>query len=178
MKRKRTGAKITMHLAGGVHGITRGFTFRFVGGCILGQVLAAYGPIERVAIQATSSSLGLFTRPLGCSQIVGWNSIRMGSAQIAIVAECTSLTPTLILASALFAYPARLRSKLAGAALFAPLIWMFNLGRIVALAFVMNWKPALFDLAHLFLWQMITLLLIAAMFATWRQRQVTEVFGK
>ena len=67
--------------------------------------------------------------------------------------RCTGLLPAAFLTTAILAYPAPLRLKIAGLAAGLPILTAFNLTRLVHLFYVGVHSKGAFDLAHSFLWE-------------------------
>jgi len=130
-------------------------------------MLALVPAIERWAIRATVLSLSFALQGVGRGLVVTGNSLSLREASIQIVSECTTLLPSVLLAGAILAYPARATRKITGLAVGLALLWLYNAVRILALMFVLARYPALFDLVHVYLWQTLTVGVVAGLFALW-----------
>lgn len=91
----------------------------------------------------------------------------IGRTSIAIVPDCTPLSPTLLLVGGILAFPAHWKSKALGIAVGAIVVWAYNMVRIYLLMAVLRYAPAEFDLVHVYLWQTATLLLVVGCFLLW-----------
>ena len=149
-----------------------GFLARFASGWIAALVLFALVPsIERWAVRNTIASLISCTRLFGVRTAASGEHIAISGISIQIVPDCTPLMPTAALWIAIAAFPAPWRSKLAGLAAGAFLLWLYNMARIFALVPVLAYRPQLFDFIHVYLWQTVTLLVVFALFLTWLKLQ-------
>src|SRR5262249_12608972 len=84
-----------------------------------------------------------------------------------IVSDCTPLMPTVLLASAILAFPATWRWKALGLAAGAGALWAYNLTRVLALFVVKARWPQAFDFVHVYVWQSATLLVVFLLFRGW-----------
>jgi exosortase/archaeosortase family protein len=83
--------------------------------------------------------------------------------------RCTGLLPAAILAALTAATPVSVRSKLIGVCVGIPVLVGLNLIRLVQLFHTGVFHPALFDLAHELVWELI--LMMAALGIWWRWRR-------
>lgn len=77
---------------------------------------------------------------------------------IKIVAGCNGVEAVLILVSAVLAFPAPWRHKLAGIGLGFVAIQALNLVRIISLYYLQRWNTLWFEWFHLYLWQALIIL--------------------
>lgn len=88
-------------------------------------------------------------------------------AGIAIEAGCNGVEACIMLAAALFAYPAALRSRLVGLLAGSVVIQLLNLVRIVSLFYLVQWSVPAFEFAHLYLWQALIMLDVLVVWLVW-----------
>lgn len=88
-------------------------------------------------------------------------------AGIAIEAGCNGVEAVIMLAAALFAYPAALRSRMAGLLVGSVTIQLLNLVRIVSLFYLVQWSVPAFEFAHLYLWQALIMLDVLVVWLVW-----------
>ncbi len=72
---------------------------------------------------------------------------------IRIAAECTAITPTIVLTAAVLASPATWKERAKGLGIGAGSLFLVNLIRIVSLYYIGAADPDLVDFAHLVVWQ-------------------------
>ena len=123
--------------------------------------------IQAHAIQLTSWSLYSLLHLLRPDTTVSGALVAVGSASLEIVSECTPLVPALLLTGAVAAYPATPKSKAIGLTVGLAGLWLVNLLRLVVLIVILQKAPGYFDFAHVYLWQTVTVLAAAALFAGW-----------
>ena len=132
---------------------------------VCAAALAVFPQIERGAIRATVASSALTLRALNCSPIVSGAQIHAAGVSIQIVPDCTPTLAFVLLGGAIAAYPLPRRRKLLALAASIPVLWTYNILRVVVLVFVLaRCSRATFDLVHVYLWQSITIAVVAGLF--------------
>jgi len=91
----------------------------------------------------------------------------LGGFSVRIIEECTGIFEALIFVAAVLAYPTSLARKAIGIGLGVPLLYAFNLLRILALLAVGRGRPALFEFMHLYFWQATLILMITSVWLLW-----------
>ena len=84
--------------------------------------------------------------------VLGQKVVYPGIFGIDIANECSAASQMIIVASALFAYPAGLRLRLLGLFLFAAIIFVGNILRLVSLFWMGIWAKEYFDFVHFYVW--------------------------
>jgi exosortase H (IPTLxxWG-CTERM-specific) len=90
-----------------------------------------------------------------------------GQCGIRIVAGCNGVEAVLILVSAMLAFPAPWKYKLAGIGLGFIAIQALNLVRIISLYYLQCWNEVWFQWFHLYLWQALIMLDALMFFLIW-----------
>jgi exosortase H (IPTLxxWG-CTERM-specific) len=93
-------------------------------------------------------------------------STRDGFA-ISIERGCNGVEAVIILVSAMLAFPAPWKNKLAGIAIGFIAIQAMNLVRIISLFYLGQWNRTVFDWFHLYLWQALIVLDALVVFLVW-----------
>jgi exosortase H (IPTLxxWG-CTERM-specific) len=86
---------------------------------------------------------------------------------ILIVAGCNGVEAVLILISAVLAFPAPWKHKLAGIGIGFIAIQALNLVRIISLYYLYLWNRVWFDWFHLYLWQALIILDALVFWLVW-----------
>lgn len=86
---------------------------------------------------------------------------------VEIAAGCNGVEAMILLAAAMLAFPAPVRSKLIGLAIGFVAIQGLNLIRIVSLFFLGLWNHQAFEWAHLYLWQALIMLDVLIVWLLW-----------
>ena len=95
------------------------------------------------------------------------NMVHLGQFSVDIIEECTGIFEALIFLAAVLAYPTRWRDKLIGIGLGVPILYAFNLARILVLLWVGRFHYALFDFMHIYFWQATLILMITSVWLLW-----------
>lgn len=86
---------------------------------------------------------------------------------VAIKGGCNGVEATILLVAAVLAFPAPWRYKLAGLLVGALSIQVLNVVRIISLFYLGQWDEAVFDWAHLYVWQALIMLDAVIVFLLW-----------
>jgi len=86
---------------------------------------------------------------------------------VAIEAGCNAVEACIVLAAAMFAFPAPWRHKLLGLALGMIAVQGVNILRIVSLFYLGQWRTDAFEFAHLYLWQGLIMLDVLVVWLIW-----------
>jgi len=141
---------------------------RFLGAALAGLATLAWLPsITEWAVKLTTRHAAAVAAMIGRPLEVNGNVLGAGSLRLEIVPECTPLVPLALLLGAIVAYPASWRQRALGALLVIPALWLYNLGRVLALVLVLARRPEWFEFVHVYVWQAVTLAACAALFALW-----------
>lgn len=111
-------------------------------------------------------------RLLGAETSLDGNLVQFGDFGVRIIEECTGIFEAIIFLAAVLAFPASPAKKAIGIALGAPLLYLFNLLRILVLLVVGRHHPELFEFMHLYFWQATLILMITSVWLLWIFRVV------
>lgn len=130
-------------------------------------------PVQRLVIvpwTAFLASASAFILRLVDSNVLAHGNVlqdmRSGSG-IVIEAGCNAVEACIMLAAAVFAYPAALRARMAGLLVGAVAVQLVNLVRIVSLFYLVQWSVPAFEFAHLYLWQALIMLDVLVVWLLW-----------
>ncbi len=130
-------------------------------------------PVQRLVIvpwTAFLASASAFILRLVDSNVLAHGNvlqdIRSGSG-IVIEAGCNAVEACIMLAAAVFAYPAALGPRMAGLLVGAVAVQLVNLVRIVSLFYLVQWSVPAFEFAHLYLWQALIMLDVLVVWLLW-----------
>jgi exosortase H (IPTLxxWG-CTERM-specific) len=104
--------------------------------------------------------------------IASGNVIRsVGSGfAVAIEAGCNGVEATLVLCAAILAFPAPWRHKAYGIAIGILAIQLLNIVRVISLFYLGQWSYAVFEWAHLYVWQALIMLDVLVVWLIWVRR--------
>jgi archaeosortase B (VPXXXP-CTERM-specific) len=150
-----------------------GFVARFATYAVL--LFALYWTSEAVhafhhvnVVHATATAAVL--RGFGIDAQAHATSIVMPQGILEIVAECTGIYVLILFAAGVLAFPAEAATRLRGLALGVPCIVGLNFVRLLSLGMVMRFRAAWLPWFHEYLWQVLFVGLVAALYAVWVAR--------
>ena len=129
--------------------------------------------VQRVAIQPwagvlASASASLMT--LFDADVAHQGRILMSKATgfaVSIEAGCNGVEAAIILIAGMVAFPSTWRQKAVGIALGIAAVQGVNLLRIISLYYLGKWNMAVFEFAHLYLWQALIMLDVLVVWLLW-----------
>ena len=92
------------------------------------------------------------------------------NSSMKIAKGCEGIEGILLIAAAVCAFPAGMRKKAFGLLAGVILIYTLNLTRIVGLWFTLKYKPALFDIMHIYVGQTYIIFISVLFFMWWAVR--------
>lgn len=120
---------------------------------------------------ATASLAAELLRFFGAAPVLQGAHLFLPACKVVIVTECTGLYPTLLFCSFVAAYPASLRTKASGMALGAAVLNAANIARIAAVLALGSRWPGIFEIAHVYLAQIMMVLLVFLACLLWLNRE-------
>ncbi len=120
----------------------------------------------------TAVQLSWALRLLGFDSTVSGTVCTFGPRSVTIVMECTALQVAMIYAALVLAYPSTIKAKLVGLGLGLPIIAVVNVIRLVVICLVLYWKPQYFEMTHIYIWQVVFIVVVVAMAALWIEKVV------
>jgi archaeosortase B (VPXXXP-CTERM-specific) len=95
------------------------------------------------------------------------NVVHLGPFAVEIIEECTGVFEALIFLAAVLAFPTGWVDKLIGIGLGVPILYAFNVARILVLLWVGRFHQQLFDFMHIYFWQATLILMITSVWLLW-----------
>ena len=120
-------------------------------------------PFTELVVRATALVLRGIHEPIDVSGTV----IRTSRFALDVRNGCNGVEAMMLLAAAMIAFPATLRSRLAGLLVASAAIQLLNLLRVSSLVWLGEHHRALFDFVHVGVWQSIVILAAVSMFVFW-----------
>lgn len=93
---------------------------------------------------------------------------------VSIEAGCNGIEACIVLIAAMLAYPAPWRYKLVGILIGIVAIQSLNVVRVISLFYLAAWNHAVFEFAHLYLWQALIMLDVLVVWLIWLRRVATR----
>ena len=123
--------------------------------------------VDTMTTRASSVLINIITP--GENTVVRGNAI-VGGATVEIMRGCEGIEGMLLLLAAVLAFPARLPAKIYGIMGGILFIYLFNLARIAGLYYTVRYKPALFDMMHIYVGQTVIIIISLIFFIFWVSR--------
>ena len=135
----------------GIHYTTRSYTapvlVNFLNAGVASEIINAVTPGEKTRVEG--------------------NVIVSGTFQLNIAQGCEGIEGFLLIAAAILAFYMGTRQKLLGILTGFLVIYMANLLRIIALYYVLKYRPGLFDFMHIFVGQTFIIVIGLVFFVFW-----------
>lgn len=148
------------------------FVARFA--LLLGVEVVAYPIATRrwfsaveALVSATARIVYEILRLAGAEASRDGNLVRLGSFAVRIIEECTGIYEAIIFLAAVLAFPTGIGRKLVGIALGVPMLYAFNVARILALLAAGQQRAELFGFLHVYFWQATLILMILSTWLLW-----------
>jgi exosortase H (IPTLxxWG-CTERM-specific) len=125
-----------------------------------------FGPIQALTRGTALIAYGLM-RVFGAEASLDGNLVQLGGFSVRIIEECTGIFEMIIFVAAVVAFPASWPRRAVGLALGLPLLYLFNLVRIIVLLVVGRYAPASFEFMHVYFWQGTLILMITSVWLLW-----------
>jgi exosortase H (IPTLxxWG-CTERM-specific) len=158
-----------------------GFLARFCALLVLLYVAVALRPVDRAVIVPFTGAVARISaailNALGEPVTVAGTEIRSTAFAVAIENGCNGLETVLLFASAVLAFPAPWKRRVAGLLLGFAAIELFNLVRVVTLVWIGGHRPAFFSASHTILWQSLVVLFGVSLFLLWAARSRDTLAG-
>lgn len=115
----------------------------------------------------TASTLGLVMSALGIPAATICDTVSEGGLAFMIIPECTPLFTAALFLSFVAFYPATLREKATGLLMGIPALYLGNLARLTATFVISRYDRRFFDVVHVYLGQVFTMLLVMFAVIAW-----------
>ena len=120
----------------------------------------------------TAGLLGFILNLFGMNAHTSGPLLNLNKFSISVVAECTGLFEMFIFLAAILAFPANYKKKLLGLLFGIPVLYIFNILRMIGITVLGNWNPKTFKFFHLYFWQVAGILIIGGMWLFWIEKVV------
>ncbi len=136
-------------------------------GLLLPIGVEAFPGVIRLLVTATAAIEYALLVPFTDQASLADTIIHLGPFAVRIIGECTGLFEIAIYAACVLAFPTSWRKKSLGLLLGIPVIYAFNVLRILCLLIVGRYAISSFDFFHLYFWQGTLILMITSVWMLW-----------
>ena len=139
---------------------------------VLSIQFESYVPIFNM--QTTSSTLVQLLQIFGLKVTISANEVSLSNFVLEVVRQCTGLFEVITLVAAVVAYPTNYKNKIKGIAIGLPLIYTFNIIRLVFLAYLGVYYFPLFEIVHDYILQITFFSFVIFIWFFWLQTVVRK----
>ena len=156
----------------------RRFLLRFFGLLVLFYAVVTPKPVDEAVVQPFTRGIAVVSNAV--LNVFGQDTVRNGTLisnrafAVDIKNGCNGLEAMVFLCAAIFAFDASFRNRLIGVAAGTLIVQVLNVMRVVSLFLIGRYRPELFELFHLAVWQAVIFGAAVFTFITWTARQRTH----
>jgi exosortase H (IPTLxxWG-CTERM-specific) len=116
---------------------------------------------------ATALMTGFLLSQAGAAPIVQGATVALKNFKAEIITECSGIYLAVLFAAFVVAYPATLKARLTGILLGIPFLNAANILRLAGVIAIGAWRPGLFKYAHVYLAQVMMVMLVCVTCLAW-----------
>ena len=147
------------------------FVGRFLGALVVLYAVVAFNPVNDHVIvpftEVVASASALVLRGVESGVVAVGTVIRSPRFALDVQNGCNGVEATILLVAAILAFPATLRSRLAGLVIASIAIELLNLVRLSSLFWLGEHYRPVFDFVHVAVWQSLVIVAAVAIFILW-----------
>jgi exosortase H (IPTLxxWG-CTERM-specific) len=147
------------------------FIAKFVAGLVGFYAVVALNPVNDHVIvpftEVVAHGSALVLRGIGIGVQVTGTVIQSRRFALDVHNGCNGVEATILLAAAMLAFPATLRSRLIGLGICSVAIELLNLVRLSSLFWLGEYHRQVFSFFHIAVWQSLVILAAISMFVLW-----------
>jgi len=132
----------------------------------------SYIPIFNM--QSTAQVLYFSLKTIGINARLENYQVIFSNFSVDIIRQCTGIFEVIAIISCILAFPAAVKKKIIGVSLAIPLIYLFNMARLIFLSVLGIYSTTLFEIAHEYLLQMTFLAVVVFYWIFWIDKVVNK----
>ena len=152
-----------------------GFLLRFGALLVVSYLCVASRPVDRAVVTPFTAGIAdataVILRCLGERVVVDETTIHSSGFGISVRNGCNGVEASMLLAAAVFAFPASWRHRVKGLLVGALAIQIVNLVRVVSLFWIGKYDPSMFFYVHVVMWPSFIILATTMYFFHWIQQK-------
>ena len=133
--------------------------------------------IPLFSMQSTAKALHLLLNLVGIKNNLNAYSINFSNFSIEIVRQCTGIFEVMAVISCILAFPSSIKKKIIGISLAIPIIYFFNMGRLIFLSILGIYYPSMFETIHDYILQLTFVFLVIFFWMFWIEKVVKNERG-
>ncbi len=130
------------------------------------------GYIPLFSMRSTAQVLSFSLNGLGIKHTLNGGQLSFMNFSIEIVRQCTGIFEVMAVTACIIAFPSSIKKKLLGIGLALPLIYLFNMARLVLLSVLGIYNQTVFTAVHDYLLEITFLLLVVSFWLFWTNKVV------
>jgi len=130
--------------------------------------------IPLFTMQTTAEALHLFLNLIGIKNNLDAYNIIFSNFSINIIRQCTGIFEIITISSCILAFPSSIKKKIIGIFLAVPIIYFFNIGRLILLSIIGIYNPSIFEAVHDYLLQLTFVFLVVFYWIFWINKVVKK----
>ncbi len=145
--------------------------FLIVLGALFG--IEMLNPVQTAVIHPWTSFLAWFSAQLMTvfdADVLSYGRVLQSQSTgfgVSIEAGCNGIEAVIILIAGMVAFPSSMKLKLIGIAVGCIAVQAVNVIRVISLYYLGKWDQAVFEFAHLYLWQALIMLDVLVVWLLW-----------
>ena len=146
-----------------------GFCLRFFLYCVL--AFAALFALQDRVVEPFTQGIAWVTYKLmrAVGTPVWMNGVTVGAGKFAVQIRnnCNAIYEMGLYAAATLAYPAAMSQRTTGILFAVAVLYVVNLVRVLSLIYIGYLLPGVFEAAHVYVWQVLFLVVVAGLWLSW-----------
>lgn len=130
--------------------------------------------IPLFSMQATTQAFFLVLKAFGINSNISGIQISYSSFSLQIVRQCTGIFEVIAVSSCILAFPAAMKKKAVGILIALPAIYIFNMIRLLSLAFLGIYNPNFFETVHDYILQITFFAFVIVLWYLWIEKVVRK----
>jgi len=132
----------------------------------------SYIPIFNM--RSTAQVLYFSLKAIGINATLENYQIIFSNFSVDIIRQCTGIFEVIAIISCIVAFPAAVKKKIIGVSLAIPLIYFFNMARLIFLSLLGIYSSSMFEIAHEYLLQLTFLAVVVFYWLFWIDKVVKK----
>lgn len=125
-------------------------------------------------MQSTTQVLSFFLNLIGVKNSASVNQVIFSDFSIGIIRQCTGIFEIITISSCILAFPSSIKKKIIGISLAVPIIYFFNMARLILLSIIGIYNPSVFEVVHDYLLQLTFVFLVVFYWIFWINKVVKK----
>ncbi|MBS3052037.1 MAG: archaeosortase/exosortase family protein [Candidatus Aenigmarchaeota archaeon] len=121
---------------------------------------------------STTKTLFYFLKTIGINADISENQIIFPNFSIEVIRQCTGIFEVIAIISCILGFPSSIKKKIIGIFMAVPIIYFFNMGRLIFLSIIGVYYQPLFEIIHEYLLQVTFVFFVIFFWVFWIDKVV------